>query len=181
MAKKDSSSLGRAQRPHIFAACEPEKLKQVADLLRETYTSSQIREICCAQWGCSPPTVTRYIKAVYSLWEDEGRDSGVHARDLARERFAALYQRCLQEGDLGVAAGLLDKLAKLDAAYAPERSEVAIVGGISLTTDSALLESRLEGLIAERLSSKSLGSQAIPQEPLQLAEFIEVTPTDDES
>jgi hypothetical protein len=101
------------------------RLDAVEQRLAECASHHQVEREFAEAWSCSRRTVRRYVQAVYRIWAEQTAPLREGARERMRRAFEQHHQLCVARGDMRTAGMMLDRLARLDGAYAPERVELS--------------------------------------------------------
>lgn len=129
----------------------PERLEAVERMLRECQSHSVIEQILAARFGVTRGTVRLWIHEVYKQLGEQAEDLRPFAREKLREAFVEFYQRAMaptatEKGpDYKAALQALDRLARLDGCYEPEKLVIDAGQGSYRTAEH--VKSRMEELL----------------------------------
>lgn len=101
----------------------PERLRVIDQMLHQCYTHSAIVAVCSQQWGIGTRQVRNYIKRVYQQWDEDARKTLVDRVHLRRKQLEGVLEVAMQQEppDLRAAVQALDRLCRIDNAFAPEQ------------------------------------------------------------
>jgi len=105
-----------------------ERLDVVDQMLRNCYTHQAIITVLRREWQVRDRQVRNYIAKVYARWDEEAKSNLVDRTHLRRAQFEGILEKAMQEGDLRIAVAALDRLCRIDNAYAPSEANVHVTG-----------------------------------------------------
>ncbi len=121
----------------------PERISHVEQMLRGCLSHPAITAICAREWQISQRAVSNYINAVYEKWERENKRTLIDRVYLRRGQLEGVLELAMNPGkgddgrpkerDLKVAIAALDRLCRVDGAYAAERQSVEVSGQVEQT------------------------------------------------
>jgi len=119
-----------------------ERLDMMDAMLRSCMTHAAIDAILRREWGVSNRQLRNYRKAVYDRWQSDSRHHAVSKVAVRRAQLEGVLERAMNPGkdesgkerqpDLRTAVLALDRLCKVDGAYAPERVEHTGLVGVDV-------------------------------------------------
>jgi hypothetical protein len=116
--------VAASQAPRGKLGPAPDRLRKVEAMLRDMKSHHVIEQELASEFKVTRDTVRRWITIVYAHWAKEADQTRPHARQRLREGFLRFYDQAMAAGDLKSAVQALDRLARIDGAYEPERIEV---------------------------------------------------------
>lgn len=132
-ANKYAANDGRSQKDYAGnrtgkrggQTLPAERLAVVEQMLHNCYTHSSIVQVCSRNWGVGIRQVYNYIGKVYRQWERESEKTLVDRVHLRRKQLEQVLEMAMNSDppDLRVAIAALDRLCRVDGAFAPERVE----------------------------------------------------------
>lgn len=144
--------------PHIVRNIPPERRLYIEGLLAACTPHSIVAREIARKFGIKPPGAMRWIRGVYALWALEAepivRDD---RRNQMRAAFSDFYQKALLSRAWNAAGLALDRLAKLDGLYAPERVDVGF-GIPGERVEPSRVRGRIRELLARNVQAASLAT-----------------------
>lgn len=155
-AKADSAAAPPPQAKNAAqrALETSQRLARVSDLLAQMVPAREIRERLAAQWGVCPSTVENYIALAYQDLAKLGQLGKSARKDQLRDAFSEFYRAALDIGDFRSASVALDRLAKIEGAYEPEKIDVSGSVGETLNNPSNIRDRMAKLLENPELLSK---------------------------
>ena len=123
-----------------------QRLGQVSDMLAQMLPNRKIRERLAARWGCEQAEVEPWISRAYDDLAKLGGLGKSARKDQIRDAFCNLYDEAMAICDFKSAGMALDRLARIDAAYAAEKIDVGGALADNLNHPSSIRE-RISGLL----------------------------------
>jgi len=102
----------------------PERRARLLMLLTDFVPRHKIIDTLTAEWGCSAQTVKRHIYAIFDEWDKDPVEGSKARRYQAIQQLYGIIELCLQKGQYNTAVSAIDKLLRVEGAYAPTRVEV---------------------------------------------------------
>lgn len=146
----DKPGKGNRSGKRSAKALAKERLEVVDQMLHKCYTHSAVCGILAKQWDITPRQVRNYIRKVYEMWAEDAKKTLVDRVSLRRTQLEQVLEdamlrrvkvkdkkaqggfRMEPDPDLRVAVAALDRLCKVDGAYAPIEVATTVVGQIDL-------------------------------------------------
>ena len=140
---KDKPGPGNRTGVRSAKALARERLDLVDNMLHKCYTHSAICALLAKEWNIQPRQVRNYIRKVYKLWAEDAEKTLVDRVSLRRTQLEqvledAMHRRIQVNGktvadpDLKTAVQALDRLCKVDGAYAPVEVETTMKGRLDI-------------------------------------------------
>jgi hypothetical protein len=129
MATETHTKKPRKRYSHKLAR---ERLDVVDQMLRQCWTHSAIQVVLAKKWDISKRQVRNYIKKTYARWDEDAKKTLVDRVHLRRAQLEGILEMAMQQAppDLRIAVSALDRLCRVDGAYAAEKAEVTVTGNI---------------------------------------------------
>lgn len=105
-----------------------ERINVVDQMLRSCYTHQAIISVITREWQIQQRQARNYIRKVYDRWEKEAKETFVDRVHLRRSQLEGVLEKAMQGGDLRIAVAALDRLCRIDGAYAPTEINATVTG-----------------------------------------------------
>jgi hypothetical protein len=130
--KKPKTGPGSRKGKRYSHKIARERLDIVDQMLRQCWTHSAIQSVLAKKWDIGKRQVRNYIKKAYERWDEDARVTLVDRTALRRAQLEGVLELAMQAvpPDLKTAVSALDRLCRVDAAYAPEKAEVSHSGSV---------------------------------------------------
>jgi hypothetical protein len=141
----------------------PERLEEVERRLALCQPHPVIERELSAAWQVTRRQVRTYLREVYARWEREAGERRPHRRNELRAQLEGLFRAAYDARDYRSAAVALDRLAKLDGLFAPERFDLTatVTGDASIAVaDPERVRRRMVELMAKHPELAALADQA---------------------
>lgn len=122
--KAQAGGGARAARQALNALQVQQRIGEVCDMLAQMIPNRKIRERLAARWGCTAEEVEPWITKAYDDLAKLGGLGKTARKDQLRDAFCNLYDEAMAICDYKSAGMALDRIAKIDAAYAAEKLDV---------------------------------------------------------
>lgn len=104
-----------------------QRVKRTEQLIAKLYTTRQIVDLLCAEYGIVPRTAHADIAIAFERLQADAADDRAVRKTQMRRVIHGLIRSHMSAGDRQAANYLVDKLCKLDGLYAPEKHEITTV------------------------------------------------------
>lgn len=111
-----------------------ERLDAIRIALGKCWSHGKIYALFSKQWSVTRQTIYNYVQRVYEEMAEEDKEARPHRKQRIRESLEEFYDRAMQEDkthepNFPAAIQALDRLARIDGCYEPERIEMS--GGVA--------------------------------------------------
>lgn len=110
-------------------AVPAERINTIRQLLSRGWSHGKIYALLEPKWNVSRVTLWKYIQQVYAALEEEEKEERPHFKRKMREALKEFYEEARAKKQYPTALQTLDRLARIDGCYEPERIEMS--GGVS--------------------------------------------------
>jgi hypothetical protein len=125
-----------------------ERIDRIAGMLRQCKSHDVISATLSKEWGLSYRRIRDYIREVYRQWREAEPDHADQSRQRAKESWRQFFEDAKEAGEWATAAVALDRLTKVEGAYAPDKQVVQHEGAIGVvSTDPEKIRARVLELL----------------------------------